>query len=58
MLLSLVFCEPLDVIGRCSLPCNCHMADDFCHCGRWNSHILLFFVVDGKPHFEITDDAF
>ena len=38
-----VGCEPLDVIGRCSLPCGCDigMADDFCHCGIWNSHILL-----------------
>ena len=55
MLLSPIVCEPLDVIGRCYLPCGCDMADDFCHCGRWNSHI--FVVTDGKPHFEIIDDV-
>ena len=57
MLLSTIVCEPLDVIGRCYLPCGCDMADDFCHCGRWKSHIFVVVVADGKPHFEIIDDV-
>ena len=33
------------------------MADDFCYCGRWNSHIFVVVVADEKPHFEIIDDV-
>ena len=49
--------KPLDVIGRCYLPCGCDMADDFCHCARWNSHIFVVVVADEKPYFEIIDDV-
>ena len=37
--------QPLDVVGRCYLPCGCVMADVFCHSGRCNSH---FFVDCGR----------
>ena len=40
--------EPLDAVGRCYLPCGCGMADDFCHCSRWNSHFCLF--VEDENH--------
>ena len=41
VIVTSIFSEPLAVIGRCHLPYGCDMAADLCHCGRWNSHILL-----------------
>ena len=57
MLLSLVFYQPLDAIGRCSLPCGCDMADVFANVADGIA-TFCFIVLDGKPHFEIIDDIF
>ena len=47
MLLSLVVYKPLDVIGRCFLPCGCVMADFFANVADGIA-TFCFIVVDGK----------
>ena len=48
MLLSLIVCEPLDVIGRCYLPCGCNMADDFAIVADGIATFFGVIVADGK----------
>ena len=43
--------KPMDVFGRCYLPCGYVMADVYCHCGRCKSHFNFLFVED-ENHIE------
>ena len=42
--------KPVDVFGRCYLPCGYVMADVYCHCDRCKSHFILF--VEDENHIE------
>ena len=42
--------QPLDVVGRCCLPCGCVMADVFCQCDRCNSHFFVCLFVEDENH--------
>ena len=57
MLLSPIVCEPLDVIGRCYLPCGCIMADDFAIVADGIATFLVLLWQMEKPHYEVIDNV-